>query len=420
MIENFQNYKGLYVSSFLVVFLPIFLITGPFIPDLSVVIIILIFLFNIIKENKTKILNNKFFKFFLIFYLIILLSSLLSEYLIYSLKPSITYLRFGLFAIATSVIFSIKVDNIKYLSKVFLVILFLLTIDSVTQYFFTYNLLGWKVDGSNFRVTSLFGKDEVLGSYVARLFPFFISILLFSREKLNFKFNNSLFYVIFPSVGLVTFISGERTSFFLVILSIFIMLLACKSLRKIIILSMIFMFFALSTLVIFDKRIKNRMIDATVKQMGISPSSERFIIFSKVYEGHYKVSLKMFKEKPYIGQGVKTFRKYCSKKENYVSENACTTHPHNIYMQLLAETGVLSFLLVSSIFLFLTYRLGKISFMSLFKTNNSKDYKTLIYIFYMVNLFPFAPSGNFFNNWLSIIYYLPSGYLIFLNRRRYD
>lgn len=420
MIEKFQNYKGLFLSSFLIIFLPIFLITGPFIPDLSLVIIVLIFLFNIIKENKIEILNNKFFKFFLLFYLIILLSSLLSEYVFYSIKPSITYLRFGLFAIATSVIFSIKKDNIKYLSKVFIVIFFLLTIDSVTQYLFTYNLLGWKVEDSNFRVTSLFGKDEVLGSYIARLFPFFISILLFSKEKLNFKFNNSLFYIIFPCAVLVTFISGERTSFFLVLLSILIMLLACKSLRKVIIVSMIFIFFVLSTLVIFDKRIKNRMIDATVKQLGISPSSDRLVIFSEVYEGHYKVSLKMYKEKPYIGQGVKTFRKYCSKKENYVSQTACTTHPHNIYMQLLAETGVVSFLIVSSLFLFLTYRLVRISFMSIFKTNNSKDYKTLIYIFYVINLFPFAPSGNFFNNWLSIIYYLPSGYFIFLKGNKYD
>ena len=29
--------------------------------------------------------------------------------------------------------------------------------------------------------------------------------------------------------------------------------------------------------------------------------------------------------------------------------------------------------------------------------------------FYMINLFPFLPSGNFFGNWLSVIYFLPAG-----------
>jgi O-antigen ligase len=420
MIENLKNYKALYLSSLLIIFLPVFLITGPFLSDLSVVIIILIFIFNIIKESKINILNNIYIKFFLIFYLMILLSSILSEYFFYSIKPSFTYLRFGLFAIATSVIFSIKTDNIKYLSKIFIIIFFILTIDSLTQYVFEYNLLGWKVEDSNFRITSLFGDDEILGSYIARLFPFFISILLYSKEKLNFNFSNNLFYFIFPCALLVTYISGERTSFFLNCISIIIMLFACASLRKVISLTMISMVILLGILTIFDKRIKNRMIDVTVKQLGLSTSSERLVVFSDTYEGHYKISLNMFKEKPFFGHGIKTFRKYCAKQENYVSDNACTTHPHNLYFQLLAEAGVFSFLFILFIFLFLTYKLIKISFMSLIKKDHFKDYKTLIYIFYAVNLFPFAPSGNFFNNWLSIIYYLPSGYLIFLNNNKND
>ena len=139
MIKNLKNYTALYLSSLLLIFLPVFLITGPFLPDLSLVIIILIFLFNIIKEKNIKLLNNVYFKFFLIFYLLIFLSSILSEYFFYSIKPSLTYLRFGLFAIATSVIFSKKTENIRHLSKIFIVIFFLLTIDSLTQYLFEYN-----------------------------------------------------------------------------------------------------------------------------------------------------------------------------------------------------------------------------------------------------------------------------------------
>ena len=33
---------------------------------------------------------------------------------------------------------------------------------------------------------------------------------------------------------------------------------------------------------------------------------------------------------------------------------------------------------------------------------------------YILTLFPFLPSGNFFNNWLSLIIYYPLGFLIFI------
>ena len=31
----------------------------------------------------------------------------------------------------------------------------------------------------------------------------------------------------------------------------------------------------------------------------------------------------------------------------------------------------------------------------------------------IINLFPFIPTGNFFNNWLSIIYFLPMPFILY-------
>lgn len=48
---------------------------------------------------------------------------------------------------------------------------------------------------------------------------------------------------------------------------------------------------------------------------------------------------------------------------------------------------------------------------------NENDKKEKINYFYLVaifvNLFPIIPSGNFFNNWLNILYYLPIGFLFY-------
>ena len=84
-------------------------------------------------------------------------------------------------------------------------------------------------------------------------------------------------------------------------------------------------------------------------------------------------------------------------------------------MQFLAETGLVGTLFYFSIFILISLNLFKIAMKSIFyKNNEQKDHLTLIYIFYFINLFPIAPSGNFFNNWLSTIYYLPLGYMLFL------
>ena len=48
----------------------------------------------------------------------------------------------------------------------------------------------------------------------------------------------------------------------------------------------------------------------------------------------------MFFDKPIIGHGPKMFRVECSnpKYSETVEESSCMTHPHNFYIQLLAET----------------------------------------------------------------------------------
>ena len=396
------------------IFLPIALITGPFLSDLCVIIISLYFIFNVNNFKNDQIFSKKFYWIFIIFYLIICTSSLISDYSTYSLKPSITYLRFGLFAIGTYFLISNNVEVILKLSKVFLLILLVLSVDSILQFLYGFNLIGLaQVD--EFRVTSFFGKDEILGSYIARLFPFMISLLFFSEEKFNLKISSITIVTIFFAASLITVLSGERTSLALLILSIILMFFTCNRIKKLIfsVLTIVTVFLIL---IIFNsEKTKERMFDQTINQLGLKSESERFVIFSKTYEGHYILALKMFKQKPIFGHGPKSFRKFCSEPENYINEVACTTHPHNILMQFLAETGLIGSLFYISIFFYITFNLLKIAIKNIFyKENNQKDYLTLIYIFYFINLFPIAPSGNFFNNWLSSIYYLPLGYMLYL------
>ena len=144
---------------------------------------IFIFIFNINNFKSDLIFSKKFYWVFIVFYLAICISSFASDYSTYSLKPSITYLRFGLFAIGTYFLISKNIEIILKLSKVFLLILLVLFVDSVFQFLFGYNLIGLAHD-HKFRITSFFGKDEILGSYIAKIVSFYDFITYFSIKNL--------------------------------------------------------------------------------------------------------------------------------------------------------------------------------------------------------------------------------------------
>ena len=188
-----------------------------------------------------------------------------------------------------------------------------------------------------------------------------------------------------------------------------------KELRKILVIPIIsIVFIALLTFSYSDK-VKNRVITTTINQLGLSSKSERIVMFSKVYESHYKISFNMFKEKPLFGHGAKMFRFYCSKKENFVAPGACTTHPHNFYAQMLAELGLFGFISLFSIFILVIFFFIKNIYAQVF---NKKQILTVEAICLLsccfITLFPLLPSGNFFNNWLSVIMYYPLGFLIYI------
>ena len=94
--------------SYLLISIPILLITGPFLPDVAVVIICILYLYNCFSGKKTKIpIKNPYFIIFLLFYFVCILSSLFSDYQSISTFKSIAYIRFLIFSLAIAFILSI-------------------------------------------------------------------------------------------------------------------------------------------------------------------------------------------------------------------------------------------------------------------------------------------------------------------------
>ena len=87
-------------------------------------------------------------------------------------------------------------------------------------------------------------------------------------------------------------------------------------------------------------------------------------------------------------------------------------------MQLLAETGIIGTLPVIFLFLYICYVFIRQIYSNYFtKYNFYDDHLICLYIALFVTVWPFMPSQNIFNNWTSILYYLPIGFILYEHSR---
>ena len=451
-----RNYINL--VSYLVLSLPLSLIFSRFIADLSIVILSIMFFFI---RGENKIFENKFLSIAIIFIVCASISSVLSNHIIYSLKSSLLHLRFIFFILTVSILFLYcKKNFLKNLFYIFLSCYLVLLFDSTIQFIFKQNIFGYTVNPIN-RVSSLFFDELILGSYLSRLFPLLIFLYVYLKLRLNKYF---MIYFLFH-LYFVVFVTGERLSFMIlnIYYLLFITFLFKKKLNKFFFISLTILIFlititfsssfnARSSFKNFNSQISNVnfsycnltkykiisdpelskkwnyypgiivTIAPAVKLEGESfiPNchpilkifdTEIYYIFSLMHFNHYLSAIEMFKDNKYFGVGPKIFRKICNNKNYYLNEFSCSSHPHNYYIQLLSETGLVGFSLISIIYLSFIY----LFFNNIIKHNN-KDFlsKYILISSFLVNFFPFFPGGNFFNNWNSIIYTLPLGFLIAL------
>ena len=86
-------------------------------------------------------------------------------------------------------------------------------------------------------------------------------------------------------------------------------------------------------------------------------------LFSIQHQVVFTSAIRMFKDNTLFGIGPKMFREKCKEDRYQVfteldhSVNGCQTHPHNIYVQLLAETGLFGTLPIIILFVFLFYQI---------------------------------------------------------------
>ena len=423
-----MNKKNFLNDKFLKIFLPIMpilLLTGPFLPDLAIVLTSIFFIIFFKNEFIQIIKSEKIFIFFILFWLSIVLSSLFSDDILFSLKSSFFYGRFIIFSIAIFYLVSLDPLILEKFLKYLKIAIYILCFSSIIELLFGVDIFLNKKP--NFRITGTFGDEQIVGSFIVKMLPIFACIQLYLKKKFNFE--TFFFLTISFSIAIL---SNERSAvfylicFFLYFISIYPNLALKKKLGLFFI-----TLFAFLVIIISVEDTRSRIVNLTLSQAGLfllesqndsdfdsyKKDAKRFHFQSATHEIHILTAINMFKENPILGVGPKMFRKKCDDPDFYLTSDSCTTHPHNILAQILAETGILGFIFfVISIFYLIK------NFLSLIKNNKKHDKylvasKLCLIFLFSKFLFFLIPSGNFLNNFLAAQMFFPLGIYIFINKK---
>ena len=248
---------------------------------------------------------------------------------------------------------------------------------------FGYNLVGM-ISAHSSRISSFFGDELILGSYLVKFYPILVGFLYLIKESRFF-----LYFLFISAITFITvFLSAEKTAIIIFIIEFCLITLFINKNFKTKILTILSLILIFMLMFFSFPKIKNRIYDQLIA------NSKNFThLYTIVHTQHYLSGLKIFKDHPLIGVGPKMFRKYCDDSEYKISEYSCSTHPHNYSEQILAEVGDLGYIIFISFYFIIIKKFFKI----IFKKKNNK-YKFPLYsllILNLINFMPLFPSGNF-------------------------
>jgi O-antigen ligase len=349
-----------------------------------------------------KFLENKWLFFSLVFLLSQLFSSFFYGYNSSSLLRVLSFIKFIIFAISIELVFK---NNIKYF-KFFIILTFtccsIILIDSVIQYFNGFNIFGYPY--TNQRIGSIFGEEKIVGSFLLK--TSFISITLIYFYFNNEKYKNLLILLWLLANGFVILITGERMASILFLFGVSLFYLFFFFKKKISIVYLYSFLIIIFLIVSSNSVIKNRFSQILHDDYGLSKDLS---IKNSIWGSHFVVALAIYKNNQLFGVGPKNFRvEAClDKYQNIDSKKAafrCTTHPHNIFLELIAEHGIIG-IICFILIIFFVIKSCKLSCEITF----------LFCLSLLLYIWPLGTSGSIFTTWNGTFLWIYIGIINFLN-----
>jgi len=399
--------KTLSFYEWVLLLFPLCLVIGPFWVNFSLMLSSVIFFYELIKKNFYNKLKLKWIYFYLIFIFYTILHSFFATDVLNSLQSSFFQFRYLLFSLFIFLCIS-NTRNIGFIIKFWLVLVLLVSFDVIYQYFFLKNIFGLPIRGV--RPSGVFGKELIVGAFIAYISVPIIFYYFNKFHNLNLK-GKFLYSLIYLSLFTTVALTGERLSFLIFFISSIIIFIFNTSFKKFIILSMTLVIF-LMTIYFNSSSFNSRVKDFSNILANFYDSS-----YGRLWESGYL----LFEKNKIFGVGLKNYRVDCDNQIDPRPESIpqfCSTHPHNFFLEILSETGLVGFSIFFIFFFYLiSYFKNKIRHLKndiVFKKYSSLLYGNILIL--LIYVWPLKTSGSFFTTWNSSFFWLNLGIALLLTK----
>ena len=396
MVET-ANSKYIFFLT-IIALLPISIILGPAISLINILIISLSFFILCFFLKSYQFLKKKEFILLIALYFYLIFNSFIALDFYVGFERNFGFLRFILLFLFINYFF-FKFEKSDKLFGVWLIIILFISIDIFIEVIFGRNLVGFGNEFYKNRIVSFFYDEPVAGSFMYG-FSFIIIGYLFNKYSGDNKIKLIIFLL--PLLFLISvLITGERAitiRFFVGFMAFFIFSDLLNKRTKI----FSILFFIIAILIVFSQSqyLKMRYVTQLTKQF--TREDKRELFFEKnIYFSLYKSGINVFKNYPFFGVGNKNYRvETCSPKKDPKTYYLCITHPHQVYIEFLSEHGLFGSIILLSILFYLVFSiLGTII--------RSRNYiQTGCFIYVLTIFIPFLPSGSFFGDFNSTIFWI--------------
>ena len=329
---------------------------------------------------------------------------------------SLSFFRFIILYFTLRFLIENKIINLKYffISSSFFVIF--VSLDVIYQFYFGKDIFGFESPFKR-KFPGPFNDEAISGGYIQK-FSFFAFFLIpfFFKENLK-KYYKLIIFVLFLIFSFSIVLTGNRMPALLFFLSIVLVFIFINNLKKYLFKFLISLFIVITLAYNFSYKVKMNFGNMKFQIIEIS----RVLIFKKPAEKEYVKSpyLREFQSSfdtwrlhKYIGGGIKNFRYYCHFRQNIHKNSSiiCNMHPHNYYLEILTETGLVGILIITCFLASLFYTMIK---RNIFKNKLYKNNLFVVFfILFLIEIFPIKSTVSLFTTNNATYFFLILGLLI--------
>lgn len=266
--------------------------------------------------------------------------------------------------------------------------------DAILQYITGHDLFHYP-KFSPLRLTGPFYPHPEVGVYMMRLFfPALLGGLAVAASQAT-----STRWRVAVTAGaalIVTaiFLSGERAALLLTLFGLIIIILLQRGLRRALV-AVGTLAVLIAVLVAVKPPIVQRQVDSSAAVLADFWNSN--------YGQLWRSGLMMGRASPLTGVGMHNFRYVCVEPGKHFPR--CNLHPHNMYIQWFAESGLPG--LIGFVLLVGTW---VAQFWRAVRRNGGSGWILGPALAVFVQLWPIAPTGSFFSNWNAVTFWLVLGW----------